>query len=362
MDNIPLERPNENTKSNTSSSGGGGSDHDEAVSQLIQKFDGLEAGDDVESDTFQDNDDRAYDAIFGGRQDFIDHRSLHSDQTKKRSNLSSDQSHNIGAEGSKVSLAKLQESLTKLRRNKTILFAILVIITITCVSTIISRNKELNDEEDEINAWWNKKKFHGNKKDDDLMIDDALGNGVGFDSFRSDDEEAEQDQNYDSLFGQHDEGEKIYSTSSGGFTYYNGDQEINDEDTEDNYTNGETTVRDFDGFLVPGLGDSEESGTISTDFDVDPDDESEAIISNGIDMDVLESRFGDVDDPYSGTVVEVPFLFFIPRTGAALQEEILLKCHGLVAASGRGGLLGSINKEESVSLSRFPTSRFTFTT
>ena len=359
MDDIPLERPNENTRSEVSPSSGG--DHDEAVSQLIQKFDGHE-DDNVEVDVFQDHDDRAYDAIFGGRQDIIDHRSLHSDQTKRRSNLSSDQSHNIGEEGSGPSLVKLQESLMKLKRNKSILFAVLVIITITCVSAIISKNKDLNGEDNGTNKW-NKKKFHGNKKDDDLTIDGALGNGVGFDSFHSDDEEVEQDQNYDSLFGQHDEGENIYSTPSGDFTYYNGDQEINDEEIEDNfdgkqnddYSNGETTV------LIPGLDDFEESDTISTDFDVEPDNESQASIPNGIDMDVLESRFGDVDDPYSGTAIEVPFLFFIPRTGAALQEELLLKCHGLVAASGRGGLLGSIHEKEPVSHSPFPTLRFIFT-
>lgn len=373
MDNIPLDNPpppphNDKVKITPG-------DSNEVVSQLIQKFDGDD--DDFhennynytsnsneqnnrrqqqqQDDIFQENyDERANDALFltGGQRDIDDPTaSLHSATTSRRHNLSSRVGLSSGAGGDDYidSHTKLQESLLRLKRNKHFLFAFLVILTITYTSSVISKNQTLrssandnfyNDYNEDNKGWDEKETYsNGNYKKEvtekDLTFDDAIGNGVGFDSFHSHDntnsevsggidgDELEEgyEEKYEALFGQHDEGDNIYSTSTGGFTYYNnGDKENQDDKTENgnqDYKSKETTVEAVDS---------------PTDI------EGEESSSNGMDMELLKSKFGDVDEIYQGNPTEIPFLFFIARTGASLEEKMLLQCHGLVAASGRGDL------------------------
>ena len=171
--------------------------------------------------------------------------------------------------------------------------------------------------------------------DDDDTFEDPYGNGNGYgygnhDGFNNHDDLVD-DVSHD-LFGLDDD--EVESESQYSNTFDN---------------KGETTIP-----KAPSNSEKNKSSSNETnDLIYNSPGNSIDIGDDNFDTytEILESRFEDVAEPFQYGK-DLPFLFYVPRTGANLQEQLLLRCHGLVAASGRDAL-GGEHVDEPVKFSSY---------
>ncbi len=286
----------------------------EVTSKMIRNFD-TDGGDEGEDEEFFDNDESAYNAIFGR------------DVTSK--------SGSGGGSGH----YDLQESLERERKTKCVLFAFLMIVAIMCLSTIVSQKRLLrlqNDEYSDNNKAYDGYGGHGGRPDDDFLKDDDDDDRAG--GYESD---AQMDvYSGDNSFN-NDKYMENHETDLDGLFGSGGEEEEEEEGP-------------YDAFNEENQGETTTTGTTSTydqdnegqqgNYDQKPEEEEEPMSSSqGVDNDfdnmkILEPRFGNVNDTFQGDGSDLPFLFFVPRTGGALMEKLLLQCNDLVAASGRNAI------------------------
>ena len=244
---------------------------------------------------------------------------------------------------------RLHQALLEERRYKRcILIAVLFIITVTAISTLAGPQKQLVDE-----YGYLINNNGGHKSDDSHK-----GGGNGGESVLHDEDEAEyegygevneDDQvKEDDLDDKYEVEDGLFEPSGDESQYEEGDDVTND--VEDNK---EDDIEDDIGTYNNNNEDEDEEETtdIKEKFKY-PEEGVQALIDNVNDLNIgdLTKRFGNIDVPFKNNGYMIPFLFYIPRTGAAVQEKMLVKCHGIVAATGEEAF-GKEHGDEPVSAS-----------
>lgn len=342
----------------------------EVSSNMIHKFDGDDNGENNDEEgQYQPDKDDGYtlDAIFG--------RDIKPRSTLRHNNGSRNNNRNNKNQQSQI--ITLEQALMKERRNKCALFAVLVIVTITCLSTIVSQKQELKKYSYQQGEYTNGystgadngvsgDEFYGNRYYNEYPKGDkGFGHNANIPLKNEDniyyDANGDEDRNKDPLFfGPSDNQPSDYSSSNlndkNDFGSDGGGWQ--EEKPETSFKNVDSIHPDeFDPIGMQnnenknGNNSENESSFENEDSFVYQQDNINALINRVDRMNIKElaKRFSNVDIPFSNNGFELPLLFYIPRTGANLQEQLLTKCHGIVAASGKG-VLGNGRGDENVSI------------
>ncbi len=329
----------------------------EVSSNVIRNFD----GENDEEQIIQYDDNLGFDAVFG--------------RNIPKGNNSHD---NTSSHNNNSHVMQLENALLKERRNKLLLFTLLIIVTITCLSTIMSQKRLLRLQEQQsqnINGYdygggYDNAKGYGGHggKDYQPPLKEKHESGNGIDTNANANADAYQNHPYnnglydnedqstnDGFFGpSSSSGDKLGDTNNNNFqeSWSNPNEEENygQIDKQKNESNNQQENQPINNEQEQDISNKEEPPfTINTNNNFG--EVTQKLIEKVKEMNIadLSAKFGNVDIPFKNSGYEIPFLFYIPRTGAALQEQLITKCHGVVAASGQA-ILGDGHINEQVSI------------